>query len=140
LKGVKTLQINISGRHIRVTEDLRKYAEGKAEKLSRYFDRIQKVDVVLACDGEQRTAEMIVAATHGTTLVGHATAKDIRAAIDAAVDKLEIQTTRMKEKLRSHRARSSESLRARATKKPGSRSAGPAEGADRQPGERDEEE
>jgi ribosomal subunit interface protein len=36
----------VSSRHMEVTEPLKTYAEQKASKLTRYFDRIHEIEVI----------------------------------------------------------------------------------------------
>lgn len=95
----------ISGRHLSVTEAMKEYAQKKAGKLERFFDRINKIQITLDVEGERQTAEMIVSATRGSTLIAEVASSDMYAAIDLAVDKLERQLTRHKEKLHDKRNR-----------------------------------
>ncbi|HHT9124300.1 MAG TPA: ribosome hibernation-promoting factor, HPF/YfiA family [Candidatus Brocadiia bacterium] len=99
------MDITISGRHLSITEAMKEYARKKASKLERFFDRIRKIQVTLDVEGERQTAEMIVSATRGSTLIAEVAATDMYAAIDLAVDKLERQLTRHKEKLYNKRNR-----------------------------------
>ncbi|HLG29518.1 MAG TPA: ribosome-associated translation inhibitor RaiA [Candidatus Brocadiales bacterium] len=99
------MDITISGRHLNVTEAMKDYARKKAAKLERFFDRIRKIQVTLDVEGERQIAEMIVSAARGSTLIAEVSAADMYAAIDLAVDKLEKQLIRHKEKLYNRRNR-----------------------------------
>ncbi|MBI5365971.1 MAG: ribosome-associated translation inhibitor RaiA [Planctomycetes bacterium] len=99
------MNISITARHMTVPDELKAYTEEKAERLSKYFDRVKTIEVVLNVEQERHSAEMIISATRGVTLVGHTVEKDIHAAIDLVTDKMERQLTRLKEKLRGRRAR-----------------------------------
>lgn len=99
------MNISITARHMIVPEDLKAYAQEKAERLARYFDRIKKIEVILNVEQERHSAEMVISATRGVTLVGHTVEGEIHAAIDLVTDKMERQLTRLKEKLRGRRAR-----------------------------------
>lgn len=99
------MNITISGHHLSVTEAMKEYARKKASKLERFFDRIRKIQVTLDVEGERQTAEMIVSAVRGSTLIAEVASTDMYAAIDLAVDKLERQLTRHKEKLYNKRNR-----------------------------------
>ncbi|MGR3309493.1 MAG: ribosome hibernation-promoting factor, HPF/YfiA family [Candidatus Brocadiales bacterium] len=99
------MNITISGRHLSVTEAMKDYAHKKAAKLERFFDRITKIQVTLDVEGERQTAEMIVSAARGSTLIAEVATGDMYSAIDLAVDKLERQLTRHKEKLYDKRNR-----------------------------------
>ncbi|MBI3267760.1 MAG: ribosome-associated translation inhibitor RaiA [Planctomycetes bacterium] len=100
------MNISIHARHMPVVPDeLREYAEEKANRLERYFDRIKKIEVILNVEQERHMAEMVISATRGATLVAHTVEGDIHAAIDLVTDKMERQLTKLKEKLRGRRAR-----------------------------------
>lgn len=99
------MNIAISGRHLSVTEAMKEYARKKASKLERFFDRISKIQFTLDVENERQTAEMIVTPTRGTTLFAEVVNTDMYAAIDLAVDKIERQLTRHKEKLHDKRNR-----------------------------------
>lgn len=99
------MNITISGRHLNITEAMKEYARKKVAKLERFFDRIMKIQVILDVEGERQTAEMIVSAARGSTLIAEVATTDMYAAIDLAIDKIERQLTRHKEKLYDKRNR-----------------------------------
>jgi len=92
------MQVKVTGRHMSVTEAIKSYAEEKAERLIRFHRRIQEIRVVLDFEGGLPKVEFIVDVERAGDFVGHETGKDVYAAIDAVVDKLERQ-------LREHQAR-----------------------------------
>jgi len=97
------LAITISGRHFHVTEPIKNYAEQKAEKLRKYYDRITKVAVTMDTEGNVCKVEIIVSAARGITLVAEARHDDMYAAVDLAFAKVERQVTKEKERVRSRR-------------------------------------
>ena len=97
------MQIRLTGRHVEVTEDVRKYIEDKANKLPRFYDRIHAIEVVLDRESEQFTAEIIVRADRKHTFVASETGPDTFALIDTLVEKLERQLKKHKEKNRNHK-------------------------------------
>ena len=97
------MKIQVTGRHVEVTEDLREYIETKANKLPRYYDRIHEIEVVLDHESEQFTAEMIVRVDQKHTFVARETGPDTFVLVDLVVDKLERQLVRHKEKRRNHK-------------------------------------
>jgi putative sigma-54 modulation protein len=84
-------------------------AAEKVEKLSRFYERITWVDVVLDSERERKTVEMSAGLNRGQTIVGKAESDDMFAAIDLAIDKLSRQLRKHKEKLSDHRPRRGES-------------------------------
>lgn len=97
------MQINITGRHLQITDEVRAYIVGKAEKLPRFYDRIHEVEVVIDYDSAQFTAEMIVRADMKHTFVAKDSGADAAALIDQLSDKLERQLKKHKEKTRDHK-------------------------------------
>ncbi len=99
------MDIIVTGKHLNVTDAIKSYAEKKVKKLERYFDRIIRIQVNLDVESERHTSEIILSAPKGSMLIAEVTNHDIYAAIDRAVDKLERQLTRHKEKLHQRRVR-----------------------------------
>ncbi|MFQ5494446.1 MAG: ribosome hibernation-promoting factor, HPF/YfiA family [Phycisphaerae bacterium] len=97
------MQIQVTGRHVNVSDDVRDYITAKAGKLPRFYDRIHEIEVVLDHESEQFTAEMIVRAGRKHTFVASETGPDTFALIDVVVDRLERQLTRHKERRRNHK-------------------------------------
>ena len=97
------MDVRVTGRHVEVPDNVRDYAQDKANKLPRFYDRIHEIEVVLDHEGEQFTAEMIVRVDHKHTFVASETGPDTFALIDLIIDKLERQLTKHKEKKRNHK-------------------------------------
>lgn len=93
----------ISGRHVEVPEEVRAHIRDKAGKLSRFYDRIHEIEVVLDHESEQFRAEMIVRVDHKHTFVASDTGPDTFVLIDAITDKLGRQLTKHKEKNRNRK-------------------------------------
>ena len=95
--------VTISGRHMEVTEALKSYAEQKAAKLSKYYDLIQEIEVILDAHKDSAKCEMIVNAEHNGMFIAREDGGDAYACIDGCVDKLERQLTDHKEKFRNRK-------------------------------------
>jgi len=98
------VQIVVTGRHVEVTDDVREYAQSKASKLPRYYDRVQAIELVFDHESDQFTAEMIVRVDKSQSFVASEMGPDTFALVDLLVDKMERQLTRHKEKCRDHKA------------------------------------
>jgi len=98
------VQVEISGRHVEVTDGMEKHIQRHIGKLSRYDDQIQHVEVILACDSGNHAVE-ILAKCHRTTLVAEAGGHDMYNSIDQAFAKLEHQVARLHDKLVHKKAR-----------------------------------
>jgi len=96
------MQVKVTGRHMSVTDAMKAYAEEKAQKLIRFFDRIQEIRVVLDFDGNRPTVEVVVDVERADDFIAREMNKDMYAAIDKVSDKLERQLTRHKERIKEH--------------------------------------
>ncbi|MFC0178674.1 ribosome hibernation promoting factor [Thorsellia kenyensis] len=95
------MQISIVGHHIEITQAINEFVESKFPKLTQYFDRINKAQVVLHIEGVNRIAETTLFVNGGEI---HAKAEhdsDMYAAMDILLDKLARQLTKHKEKMRN---------------------------------------
>jgi putative sigma-54 modulation protein len=98
------LLFTISGKHIEVTEAIKKHAQEKTAKLPRYYDSINRVEVII--DGKPNgdaSVEIIASAEHSKIFVVTESGKDAYRCIDLAVHKLERQLRRKKTKERNNK-------------------------------------
>ncbi|MBI4569583.1 MAG: ribosome-associated translation inhibitor RaiA [Planctomycetes bacterium] len=102
------MKIDISSRNHKVSESTKEYAAEKVSRLSRYFEGVHKCEVILQEEANRNRVELIVSAALGNTFVAHEAHEDMYAAIDLALDKMEKQLRRFKEKLKGHRARAAD--------------------------------
>jgi putative sigma-54 modulation protein len=98
-------EIEIRGHHFEPGPELMDYTTAHVEKLGRYFDGLHRMEVILRQDnGAQFQAELLAHVVRGKQLVAEGTSKDaMTGAIDAAVDRMERQLVRFKERLRDRR-------------------------------------
>jgi putative sigma-54 modulation protein len=97
------MQVTVSGRHISVTDALKTYCQEKASKLTRFYDRIQSIDVILDGKNGVHTAEIRVHTERADPFVATVQDADIYAAVDVLLDKIERQLTRHKERVRNRK-------------------------------------
>jgi putative sigma-54 modulation protein len=98
------LQVEITGKHIEITDALRKHAEDKVIKFPRYYSSVTHVQVVIEGGKSQLpSVEIIARAEHNKVFVATETGADAYAAIDLAAHKLERQLTKMKTKERDNK-------------------------------------
>jgi putative sigma-54 modulation protein len=97
------LLFTITGKHITITEAIRKHAEQKTSKLPRFYSSINQVEVVI--DGSQTangvSVEIIARGEHSNVFVVNEQGEDAYRCIDLAVHKLERQLRRKKTKERN---------------------------------------
>ena len=98
------MQIDITGQHLKVTSSLKEYVEKKFEKLTRHFDHVINIHVVLTVEKLEHQAEASLQVS-GNKIFATATNDGMYTAIDNLVDKLDRQIVRHKEKLKDHHQR-----------------------------------
>ncbi len=108
------LLFTISGKHIDITEAIKNHAEEKTAKLPKYYNSINRIEVVI--DGSQGgnvSVEIIASAEHKKIFIVTETGQDAYKCIDIAVHKIERQLKRQKTKERDdkHTGSDSESIR-----------------------------
>jgi ribosome hibernation promoting factor len=95
--------VTISARHMDVTEALRTYAEEKATKLQKYYDRLQEIEVIFDAGKDNVKVEMIVNAEHRNMFIANHDEGDAYACIDGCVHKLERQLSEHKQMHRNRK-------------------------------------
>jgi putative sigma-54 modulation protein len=93
----------VSSRHMEVTPALKAHAEQKANKLLKYYDRIQEIEVIFDAGKDQIRVEMIVNAEHKNMFIAHHDEGDAYACVDACAQKLERQLSEHKKKFRNRK-------------------------------------
>lgn len=94
----------ITGKHMEVTDAMKRHAEEKTSKLPRYYDSISRVEVIIdGGKGGKVSVEVIAGAEHSKVFVCTEIGEDAYSCIDAAVRKLERQLRRKKGKERDNK-------------------------------------
>lgn len=94
----------ISGKHIDITEAIRKHAEQKTSKLPKYYNSVNQVEVIISgSKGGNTSVEIIARAEHSKIFIVNETGEDAYRCIDVAVHKLERQLRRKKGKERDNK-------------------------------------
>ncbi|WP_220720241.1 ribosome hibernation promoting factor [Agarivorans litoreus] len=92
------MQINLTGHHVEITESLKEYVHSKFAKLTRRFDQINNVHVILNVEKLNQIAEATLH-LNGGEVFATSEHSDMYAAIDSLIDKLDRQVIKHKEKL-----------------------------------------
>jgi putative sigma-54 modulation protein len=112
------VQVKISVRHGHLSENTQAVIREKAEKLLHIFDRLTLIEVTIDLaknhDDKKCGVEFVVQAEHKHDIVARESQQDIMAAIDLAVDKVQGQLRRYKEKIQAPRRTPSAGEAARA--------------------------
>ena len=100
------MNLTISGHHLEVTPALRSYVTNKLDRVTRHFDQVVDVKVLLTLENQKekdkrQRAECRIG-VKGNDLFAESSHEDLYAAVDELVDKLDRQMAKHKEKLQSH--------------------------------------
>lgn len=105
LRESKLVQTTISARHGDLSPATQEKILSKVEGLRRFFDRMTAISVTVDLEHLDRPGvEICVRAEHHDEFVAVEEADTLMAALDGAIDKLENQLRRFKERLKEHRA------------------------------------
>lgn len=97
------MSIEITGRHVDVSDSMRNYAEKRLAKLVAEFPRVDKVHVILDIQKFTHVAEVIAHAARHIQLGSKASSENMYASIDEAVDKVEAQLRKTLDKRHDHK-------------------------------------
>ena len=92
------MSVDITGRHIEVTEPLRKFATDRLERLRGIMDEIVEAHFILTVEKHQRHIAELNIKTRQDFCHGEEVSTDMYTSIAAVVDKVEKQLLRSKER------------------------------------------
>lgn len=95
------MNLQVSGHHLEITPAIRAYITEKLTRITRHFDHVIDVNVILSVD---KLAQKIEATVHvrGKDIHVECIHGDMYAAIDGLADKLDRQILKHKEKANDH--------------------------------------
>ena len=96
------MNLNLTGHQLTITPAIRDYVGSKLTRVTRHFDHVIDVNVVMSVEKLRHKIEANLH-TRGKDIHVEAVEPDMYAAIDALADKLDRQVLRHKEKLAVHR-------------------------------------
>jgi putative sigma-54 modulation protein len=100
------MNLTISGHHLEVTPAIREYVESKIERITRHFDHVIDIAVILTVDKlpekEKRQRAEITLNLSGKALHAECADQNLYAAIDMVIDKLDRQVIKHKGKVQGH--------------------------------------
>jgi putative sigma-54 modulation protein len=95
------MQITITARHFDLTKAIREHVEEACEKLDKYFDQIINLHLTLSHEHGRNTVEFQLHASH-FSLTTETEEHDMYLAIDTAIEKMEVQIKRLKDRVTDH--------------------------------------
>ncbi len=100
------MNLTISGHHLDVTPALREYVLTKLDRVTRHFDQVVDINVLLTVEKlkekERRQRAEVTLHAKGKDIFVEQSHEDLYAAIDQLMDKLDRQVCKHKDKLQDH--------------------------------------
>jgi putative sigma-54 modulation protein len=91
------MNLKLTGNHVEITDAMREYVISKISKITRHFDHVIDVSVILSVEKLKQKAEANVH-VRGKDIFVETDSVDMYASIDTLVDKLDRQILKHKEK------------------------------------------
>ncbi|MBS0425082.1 MULTISPECIES: ribosome-associated translation inhibitor RaiA [Nitrosomonas] len=91
------MNLKLTGNHVEITDAMRDYVTSKISKITRHFDHVIDVSVILSVEKLKQKAEANVH-IRGKDIFVETDSEDMYASIDSLVDKLDRQILKHKEK------------------------------------------
>ncbi len=108
------MNLTISGHHLDVTPALREYVLTKLDRVTRHFDQVVDVNVLLTVEKlkekERRQRAEVTLHVKGRDIFVEQASEDMYAAIDQLMDKLDRQVVRHKDRVQDHHHASAKRL------------------------------
>jgi putative sigma-54 modulation protein len=100
------MNLTISGHHLDVTPALREYVLAKLDRVTRHFDQVVDISVLLTVEKlkekERRQKAEVTLHAKGKDIFVEQSHEDLYAAIDQLMDKLDRQVVKHKDRLQDH--------------------------------------
>jgi putative sigma-54 modulation protein len=95
------MRIEVTGKGVELTDAIAAYADKKCQKLTKFYNGVMEIEVVLDKPGHnQVSAEIVVDVVKHDSFVTSAAGENIYACIDEAAEKMYRRLHDFKEKLR----------------------------------------
>jgi putative sigma-54 modulation protein len=94
------MNLRITARHFNLKDDLREYIEEKSQRLSRFYEGIIDMEVILGWEKQARYVELIIKVNSGQIVLKEVS-EELRKSFDLILDKAERQLKKHKQKMRT---------------------------------------
>jgi len=94
------MQVKVTDRHFKLSDELKEYAENETLKLTKYYDGIIDGEVILDWENKDRIAEINLS-VHNKILSVHKRSDNMTKSIDTCINKLKRRLKRYKDRRRN---------------------------------------
>jgi putative sigma-54 modulation protein len=96
------MQVNITGRHVKATDNVKAHVEDKLERCLAAFPRIESIKVVLDAENRDQVAEVVIQAANHIRVTAKEKSENLYDAIDRAIEHAERQMRKQRDKIQDH--------------------------------------
>lgn len=97
------MNIQLTGHHVEVTPAIRDYVHSKLDRITRHFDHVIDINVILSVDKLLQKVEATIR-VRGKDIFAESEDQNMYAAIDSLTDKLDRSVLKHKEKQQNRRS------------------------------------
>lgn len=98
------MNLEITGRHVNVSDRFKEYAEKKVSRVEKYFNQIISIQVIIFQEKTEKVVEIIINAD-GAKFYGSERSENYFSCVDTLIDKIDQQIKKHKEKIQSHKSK-----------------------------------
>lgn len=96
------MQVNITGRHVKVTDNIKAHVEDKLERCLGSFPRIESMKVILDEESREKVSEVVIQATNHIRVTAKEKSENLYDAIDRSIEHAERQMRKLRDKVQEH--------------------------------------
>jgi putative sigma-54 modulation protein len=96
------MQVNITGRHVKLTDNVKEHVEEKLERCLGMFPRIESIHVVLDTENRDQVSEVVIQASNHIRITAKEHSENLYDAIDRSIEHAERQMRKHRDKDRDH--------------------------------------
>ncbi len=96
------MQVSITGRHVKITDNVKVHVEDKIERCLGVFPRIESVRVILDTENRDQVAEVIIQGSNHIRITAEEKSENLFDAIDRSIEHAERQMRKQRDKTQDH--------------------------------------
>lgn len=98
------MQLILTARHFKLSDDLRSFVEERLDRLERFESRASRAEITITQEKNGFDAEALVSVDRADRVHARASAGDARSAVDRMIEKLSVQLRRLHDRHHEHQA------------------------------------
>jgi len=96
------MQVSITGRHVKVTDNVKVHLDEKLERCLGMFPRIETVHVILDMENRDYVSEVVIQAANHIRVTAKENSENLYDAIDRSIEHAERQLRKQRDKIQDH--------------------------------------